>query len=300
MEILLDRAEQIYTNGSEVTGNVILTSYEPVNCEQIIVSLKGEGRVFFSAVSGKAKRIYPQYSGHHHGEVYCAKSKKLHPHLVDSIVPAGEHRFPFQFKITGSRLPTSFKGPLGYIRYYVGAKLVQCSSKEDIVASVEIPFVETVDINSEYLLKPVCEEKKTAFYKLISDSSTITLRVQLDRSGYCTGEGLTIQADVQNDCCSDVVLKAKLIQKGQFSDGHHQSNYPSKVLAAVIGPQVAPGEHFQWNSDSLIVPPTEPTIKTCSYITVHYVLKVSAVLSPVRRCAVEIPVTIGNVPLARY
>ena len=277
----------------------MLTSYKPVDCKQIIVSLKGEGRVFSSAMSANVRHIYPKYAGRHHGEVYCAKSKDLLQRLTDNTIPAGEHRFPFRFKITGSSLPTSFRGPLGYIRYYVGAKLVQHSTKADIVASVEIPFVETVDVDSEHLLKPVCEEKKTAFYRLISDSSTVTLRVQLDRSGYCIGEGINIQADVQNNSSRNVVLRAKLIRKGQFSDGHHQTNHPSKVLATMNGPQVSPGESFQWTSDSLIVPPTEPTIRTCSYITLYYVLKVSAVISPVRRCTIEIPVTIGNVPLAR-
>ena len=144
LEIVLDRAGMIYTTGSEVTGQVVITATEQVNFDQIIVSLKGEGRVYPSPSHyGKILSYVrgPKYAGHHHGEVYCAKSTILldnRNQLTRQTLPAGEHRFPFCFRLTGSRLPTSFKGSLGYISYFVGAKVVRSLSKKDIVASVEI------------------------------------------------------------------------------------------------------------------------------------------------------------------
>ena len=302
VEIVLDRAGKIYTKGSEVTGQVVITANELENYDQIIVSLKGEGRVYpshYGKILSYVRR--PKYAGHHHGEVYCAKSKVLinNTRLTKQTLPAGEHRFPFCFRLTGSRLPTSFKGPLGYISYFIGAKVVRTSSSErDIVASVEIPFVETVDINCDELLKPVCEDNKKIVHSLLGDSSPITLRVQLDRSGFCIGERIKVQADVQNGSGRDITLQAKLIRKSQFTVADHKADSTSEVLSTVSGPRVAPGGFCQWKSDSLVVPPTEPTIATCSYISVNYVLKVSVKIPQSRNCTITIPVTIGNVPLA--
>ena len=160
VEIVLDRAGKIYTKGSEVTGQVLITASKQVNYDQIIVSLKGEGRVYPGNLVSYVRG--PKCAGCHYGEVYCSKSTILldnRNQVTRQTLPAGEHRFPFCFRLTGSRLPTSFKGSFGYISYFIGAKVVRSSSKKDIVASVEIPFVETVDINCDLLLKPVYEEK---------------------------------------------------------------------------------------------------------------------------------------------
>ena len=306
IQIVLDRAGQIYTNGSEVSGHVVIIANEPLSYDQVIVSLKGEGKVFFPLNHGKLgsygrKHVLPKYAGHHHGEVYCSRSKVLlnnRNQLVEQTLPVGEHKLPFRFKLTGSRLPSSFKGPLGYISYYVGAKVCQTSSKKDIVASVEIPFVETVDINADQLLKPVYEERETTVHNLLGrESFPVTLRVQLDRSAYSVGEEIKVQAEVQNGSGRNVTLQTKLVRKGQFTAGQHRADHPSVVVATASGPSVAPGESFQWRSDSLVIPPTEPTIDTCSYISLYYVLKVSLVIPRARNCTIKIPITIGNVPL---
>ena len=306
IHIVLDQAGQIYTNGSEVSGHVVITANEPLSYDQVIVTLKGEGKVFFPQhIHGKLalcrRHVFPRYVGHHYGEVYCSRSKVLlnnRNQLLERTLPTGEHKFPFHFKLTGSRLPSSFKGPLGYISYYVGAKVAQISSKKDIVATVEIPFVETVDINADYLQKPVYEERETTVHNLLGrESSPITLRVQLDRSAYCVGEEIKIQAEVQNGSGRNVSLQTKLVRKGQFIAGQHQVKHPSVIVATASGPSVASGGSSQWRSDSLVIPPTEPTIDTSSYISLYYVLKVSLVIPRARTCTIKIPITIGNVPL---
>ena len=57
IQIVLDRAGQIFTNGSEVSGHVVITANEPLSYDQIIVSLKGEGKVFFPLNHGKLARM---------------------------------------------------------------------------------------------------------------------------------------------------------------------------------------------------------------------------------------------------
>ena len=135
---------------------------------------------------------------------------------------------------------------------------------------------------------------------LVTPLPLATLRVQLDRSGFCIGERIKLEADVQNGSGCDITLQAKLIQKSQFTVADHQADSTSEVLSTVSGPRVAPGGFCQWKSDSLVVPraPTEPTIATCSYISVNYVLKISVKILQSRNCTITIPVTIGNVPLA--
>jgi len=301
VEIVLDRAGKNYTTGSEVTGQVLITASKQVNYDQIIVSLKGEGRVYPGNLVSYVRG--PKCAGCHYGEVYCSKSTILldnRNQVTRQTLPAGEHRFPFYFRLTGSRLPTSFKGSFGYISYFIGAKVVRSSSKKDIIASVEIAFVETVDINCDQLLKPVCIEGKQTAHSLRGASSPIILQVQLDRSGFCIGERIPIQADVQNGSGCSITLQAKLVRKSQFGAADHQVDRTTEVLKTVSGPQVAPGDSFQWSSDSLVVPSTEPTIATCNYISVCYVLNISAVIPQATNCIVTIPVVIGNVPLAGH
>ena len=78
---------------------------------------------------------------------------------------------------------------------------------KDIVASVEIPFVETVDINADQLLKPVCEERETTVHNLLGrELLPVTLRVQLNRSAYSVGEEIKVQAEVQNGSGRNVTV----------------------------------------------------------------------------------------------
>ena len=94
----------------------------------------------------------------------------------------GVHSFPIQFQLP-DRLPSSFQGSIGWVRYYVDGKIGTGNLQ---LATIKTPItvVEVVDIDISQFQTPLIsyQEAKDTLLPL-GKSAPITLSVQLHHHG---------------------------------------------------------------------------------------------------------------------
>lgn len=67
------------------------------------------------------------------------------------VIEAGDHAFPFHFEIPQCRLPSSFEGKFGCIRYSLKATMDR-PWKSNYNSKCAITILEIVDINEQWAL----------------------------------------------------------------------------------------------------------------------------------------------------
>lgn len=127
----------------------------------------------------------------------------------------------------------------------------------------------------------------------------VSIRAQIDRTGYCEGEDIQIHASFENTCSRIVVPKAAIICKHSYAansctkvgSAEPQSRavmvelgpdiccFPTQEwrqkLSAVRGNPIISGMGDMWQGRSIRVPKLQPTLHGCDIIKVDYALMVS-------------------------
>lgn len=115
------------------------------------------------------------------------------------------------------------------------------------------------------------EKKVTCMF--IPDGQ-VSLNAKIDRSGFCEGEDICINAKFENTCSRIVVPKAAIIAKHTY-----QANGRTKVfrqkLSSVRGNHIISGMCDAWQGKTIRVPKIKPSMLGCNIIRVEYALMVS-------------------------
>lgn len=114
------------------------------------------------------------------------------------------------------------------------------------------------------------EKKVTCMF--IPDGQ-VSLNAKIDRSGFCEGEDICINAKFENTCSRIVVPKAAIIAKHTY-----QANGRAKVfrqkLSSVRGNHIISGMCDAWQGKTIRVPKIKPSMLGCDIIRVEYALMV--------------------------
>lgn len=114
------------------------------------------------------------------------------------------------------------------------------------------------------------EKKVTCMF--IPDGQ-VSLNAKIDRSGFCEGEDICINAKFENTCSRIVVPKAAIIAKHIY-----QANGRTKVfrqkLSSVRGNHIISGMCDAWQGKTIRVPKIKPSMLSCNIIRVEYALMV--------------------------
>ena len=214
----------------------------------------------------------------------------------------GTNSFPFRFQLP-DRLPSSFEGSFGWIRYYVAGRFgATAPGKRSHVEKAPITVVDSADINVSQLQRPLRAEKQKTLRCLgLCASALISLTVELPRRGFCHGDIIPLKVTLENGSSRQLRLRAQLLQVIVYSA---QQRIPTEeVVAGITSGQLEPRTTSTWNPEELVVPGhIKPTLRSCGIISIEYFLRVSATgpnfignLNVI--ITVDIAVTIGNVPL---
>ena len=113
------------------------------------------------------------------------------------VLPAGAHAMPFAFQLPSARLPSSFEGKHGYIRYWLEAT-VDRPWRFDYKSKRVFTVHEIIDVNLPQMNVPINAEDEKTICCLCCQSGPLSLFAQLDRAGYCPGEAIAITTHVKN------------------------------------------------------------------------------------------------------
>lgn len=285
-------AATVYWSGSEITGTLILTVDEPKSYNYIKVYL--EGKAYVRWTSGRT---------HYIGNLRILDSSELlwtkQQAQPDGRIQPGQYNFPFRF-VLPPRLPRSYEGSYGWIRYTLGARIGTGLMKFDRVIESRITVIQNVYITAA-MYRPIRLEKQKTVGCLCCAAGSITTTVETPKTGYCAGDNIPLQVTVENGSNRLIRVSVVLQERPTFTvRGRYVTGTYANRLT-VSSPTINPGITTVWAPEegTLRLPATVPTSLDVGMIKVEFFLKVAVIIPNALNSDFSIPVTIGNVPYSQ-
>ena len=299
LEIVLDKdAKPVYEPGQNVTGRVVLVSGGGnIRFRSLSVTLRGSARVHWIETKTSAG-VAPERCDSE--TEYFNKKKFLIPATHDRhSLSEGRHEFEFKFHLPRSaQLATSFEGKFGSIRYFIKAELDQSAFRVHR-SKKAFTVISPVDINTADMLASVFKEAEKALCCWPCQGGDVSMAVSTDRTGYCPGESVAIDAGFVNGAAGSrrITPEAVLCQRQTFTAGDKIRTKKTK-FTALFGRPIS--NEDTWDALLLKIPPgISPSITNSKLIRVEYFVRVSLVIPGSLNLSVSLPVVIGTVPLMR-
>ncbi|XP_033219945.1 arrestin domain-containing protein 17-like [Belonocnema kinseyi] len=296
IDIVFDNTEKVYCSGKTVTGRVVLNHDGPINANGIKIKCKGEAQVYFTDRSAGIRRKFSSDETYLQEEVYiygnCSEEK---------MVPSGS--YPFSIALP-EKLPCSFEGLYGRVRYSIIATFVITSELKFSTNPIPFTIVSTVDLNSDSLAPlPISESMSKTF---MGQSEPLTVAVSLPVRGFVPGQTIPVKIDVQNDSSLDVRKLRIIFKKVVTYHATEKSRKHKEVIVEIQQPVSKNTELYEVGVDVPSVPPTGMT--GCKIINVMYTLKVEAFADINewyykvfhKNLKIRMPIVIGTIPLKNY
>uniref|UniRef100_A0A3B3HJT3 Thioredoxin-interacting protein n=1 Tax=Oryzias latipes TaxID=8090 RepID=A0A3B3HJT3_ORYLA len=279
--VLSNPLRPFYSSGDKVSGLVQLEAAAPCRLARLRVTAAGCARV--ERRGGKNRRRVQEVE-----YLRCEEDLRLPP-PPDSencfLLPPGKtFSFLFGFELPPpGRLVSSYRGKFGSVRYHIFAELQR-------------PNQHALHCEQEFEVQdPELPKKVTCMF--IPDGQ-VSIRAQIDRTGYCEGEGIQIHASFENTCSRIVVPKAAIICKHSYAANSCTKEWRQK-LSAVRGNPIISGMGDMWQGRSIRVPKLQPTLHGCDIIKVDYALMIYLHIPGSEKLSLELPLVIGTVPFSR-
>ncbi|KAM6930910.1 arrestin domain-containing protein 3 [Xenentodon cancila] len=258
----------VFTCGDIVSGQVTVEVAKDCQIDSLLVKFKGKAEVTWTERHGKTTVVYHSKDKYFSVKQYIIRDKKAND---PSVVAPGIHVYPFSFQIPFQDLPSSFKGDDGKIVYLLEARLSR-SMRIDKTESTMINFVSKADPSIiSKLMIPQHESKDKKMN--IFTSGTVAMDVNLEKSGFCQGEGLKVLAFIKNNSSREIKPKYCIYRKHSFfAEGKRKLH--TKDLMKEVGAPIPPSSSENVTQVITIPHDTMPSILNCSIIKAEYRLRV--------------------------
>nr|XP_040225113.2 arrestin domain-containing protein 3-like [Anopheles coluzzii] len=207
------------------------------------------------------------------------------------------YKFTFQLPTT---LPTSFEGDYGYIRY-TARVVFERPWKFDLTYKIAFTVVNQLNLNTVTppLNVAVVQEHIKHFYCGPCRSEPLSINVMLPMTGYVPGQFILVTVDISNrsnKCIAEVKLKLRRQVRYSSQTPYKQVrtvyNTLAKFQCSGVDAKGSAGYERRF-----LVPPEPPT-RSDTIIRLEYFVEVTAKVPGMAYSPeVQIPITIGTVPL---
>ncbi|XP_037035006.1 arrestin domain-containing protein 1-like [Bradysia coprophila] len=186
--------------------------------------LQGQAKIFFP-VDTHVKAVYIKFSGKGFCKWYNGRRRtserltgsktylKETIYLISrsnagTVLPAGDNNFPFSIQLSG-KLPTSFEGTYGYIRY-VASLYIESSVQKIEPLRESFTVIWPLNLNSQIsfrmpVKRRVCANFNQFCFFFCWKTSNLQVYGRLPVSGYCPGQTMNLKLDVINQSDKDVL-----------------------------------------------------------------------------------------------
>ena len=286
-----------YTTGSEVDGEVVFNLESSQNdYKRIVVILEGKADVFFTHTSNS------NAVNHYRETETFVKLTLILWDKTSRQLERGQVTFPFSFQLTNNgSLPSSLDSKDGRIRYTLIAKLIKENYIEACSVQAHINVRANVDINRPDLQKPRSASKEITAGCLCVGRDLINVTASIPRSGYCiVVDSIPIEVNVEPGVNQQLSsISASLIQRISCYAQGQPSTFNQVIAVETNYEMPKKGVAFTWNVPPLEIPDrAELTMSNCSLVQIKYFIRVEYRGRFMDTQHLDIPVIIGNVPLA--
>ncbi|XP_028167471.1 arrestin domain-containing protein 2 [Ostrinia furnacalis] len=215
-------------------------------------------------------------------------------------IPSGKQVYSFTCTLPPV-LPSSFEGEHGYVRYTVKVTLDR-PWKFDQETKMAFTVINALDLNlNPSYREPIRIQIEKTFCCFCCASPPLSVDVQAPVSGYCPGQVIPIQVDVENKSNVQLHLVKIFLRKVVTYRATSPSTATKKVKNVVLMVQEGPapaGTTKHWEL-KLEIPPIPPSnLVNCNIIDLDYDFKVECVVPKMHlNMRDKKYITIGTVPL---
>ncbi|XP_071481165.1 arrestin domain-containing protein 2-like [Diadema antillarum] len=289
--ILFTNGKNVYTAKEHVTGEVFIAVSEPTKVKSVELTLRGHAKV---TRSGNLQKPVEQDKARMGQVVNEYLNTKLQLTAGSATtLPVGQSRLPFSFLLPEG-LPTSFESKHARIRYWLEAVIVRTWFKSKRRTLQGFTIIEHVDINQPELLVPVNESREHHIGCLCRKSFQAS--VTLDRKGYCPGETIPVNLEIQNGTKRAIQSQMALIQETAYRIKGKTFTDNQQINTMDLGVLPKNQRHCA-NNYYIQLPPIAPSIISCKIITVSYKLQFTVGLTMSKEKVVfDAPFTVGTIP----
>ncbi|XP_053669697.1 arrestin domain-containing protein 3-like [Anopheles nili] len=302
----------IFTAGDRVTGVVELQLNKIKKVRGVSLIISGFSSVYWEAKvpdGPKNKKVKAQFKGRED----FIKSKQYLAGTENGTgiqLPSNTIRYRFDFAIPRTA-PTSMEGKYGHVRYLLQVSLER-PWKFDHNFQKPFTVVYPADLNqsNDVLCIPTKAEGMLSFYCGFCRSRPLIVTATTPKSGYSPGETIELEVFVQNSSkvvVSEIEIKFQKMLKftsqtrviGTTQIPQEIQNVQYEVLEVHKIPSVE-GENDARFVENFVVGPIPSTETTLSRI-VHVCYELLLIVKPqasTKRIKLNIPITIGKIPLA--
>ncbi|CAB3365289.1 Hypothetical predicted protein [Cloeon dipterum] len=245
--------------------------------------------------SFKSSEKYFEHKFYVFGHKYSSAKESLWP---------GVHAFPFQYTLP-TKLPTSFHGRFGYVRYFCEASL-----ERPWLPSVKRKSYFSVSANADVNLESKAEssaggQKSSNQCFFCCSRGTVVVEASVSRRGYVPGETIHISAEIANMSINPVTSTvANLVQVATYhSSKGFRHRVDEQIVTHVEQGTVLCGESRSWFEVPMLVPSLPASFSLtdcCKVLDVEYRLDFVAVMGGNEEpLVISMPLVIGTVPLLR-
>uniref|UniRef100_A0A671TEW5 Arrestin C-terminal-like domain-containing protein n=1 Tax=Sparus aurata TaxID=8175 RepID=A0A671TEW5_SPAAU len=256
-----------FTSGDSVSGQVALEVAKDCEVDSLLVKFKGKASVLWSERHGQVTVVYSSKDKYFSIKHYLIQDKDH-----NNVLPPGIHIYPFTFQIPFQEMPSSFKGSVGKIVYSLEARLSR-SLRIDKTDTVKIKFVSNADMSSDPQLMEPQHETKDKKMKLFN-SGMVAMDVDLEKTGFCQGEGIMVVACIQNNSSRPIKPKYCLYRKHSFF-ARGKRRLDTKDLLKEVGEPIPPSASEKVTRVITIPHDLEPSILNCSILKAEYRVRVN-------------------------
>ncbi|KRT84812.1 hypothetical protein AMK59_693 [Oryctes borbonicus] len=295
-----------YSPGQTIRGKVHFTLDEPKTVRGVYVMLKGLAKVSWYS---QDRQVGGYRSNSNTSHIGCYAE---HEYFNDRIylagsdggekfdLPEGDHDYKFQYDLP-TRLPSTFKGRYGSVKYTVKAVLdipFGFDDEEETVLDITSP-VNSRDL--PYLEKPDHRKAHKNLCCFGCHTGAINLEMHLEKTGYAYGEGIPIKLDLENGSSSKITeVKCKLKEIITYHSQYprHQVKDEEMLLCEKQLRGVAEQSAEVYEEILTIPDKNGLNFDNCRYLEVQYVLQIFVNISGCHsNMEIQIPLTLFVTPV---
>ncbi|GAB6023910.1 hypothetical protein CHUAL_008645 [Chamberlinius hualienensis] len=298
----------VYFSGQEVTGKVTLKLNDELKHKGIFIRFLGltsvhwtETRRHYNSLTKTYNTIILNRDDSHKYFEFEFPLLQAPISEEDTKLAAGLHEYEFH-QVLPMSLPTSMEGTYGRTRYTCSAYISR-PWRFNPKCKAAFTVLELIDLNTlPSIGNPVNGFGSVPVRRLCCKSGSISANVSVNKQGFVSGETMHISARVENASTTKIKhSKATLTCVIKYRAGSYSRIESLKVAEVIRDATMEPDNVFHWEDEKLLIPPIHPTTIAVlsNLITIHYILKFSVVPSRIisRKLEIEIPITIGTIPL---
>ncbi|XP_072022759.1 arrestin domain-containing protein 3-like [Amphiura filiformis] len=315
-EVVFNDEDPLYRAGDLVSGHVRLLLSEPKDAVRgICIKFKGYSKTYWK----EKETSGVDESERTRSVTYLSKEFYFHEQLIilgkdetatdgnaaKIVLHAGEHLFPFSFRIPIKPLPHPFEGFYGQVRYKVTAKIDRPAKSHYKTQTLFCIIGAGIDLNTkpDSQIPSIGEDEKSVCC-MCCVTGPIKVSAQTNKSCYVPGEFIWVSGVIQNQSSREVIdVTAKLVQTviclaRREVSGRPHTRSQVRVISKVKCEGCDEYSKVSFSRKPLLIPSCPPSgLIACGLIDIQYHVKFDADIgrTPLDTY-IYLPITIGTVP----